>query len=84
MEWRIARAVITTGVSTGDEKMDKHGRVRLNITRNSKGFGYDFTIEEEDADPEAILLVAEQFMWQVELKIEGWTLELQDKQREGA
>ena len=34
----------------GEEKMEANGRVRLNITKNSRGYGWDMTIEQGNSD----------------------------------
>lgn len=64
--------------------MDKAGRVRLNITRNSKGFSYEFTFDEEGTSPKEVLAKAEAFKDLVEAKVEQWTIDLTEKNVYGA
>ena len=63
----------------GEEKMEANGRVRLNITKNSKGYGFDFTIEQGSGDLKQSMHDALQetqaFKMSVEEMIRGWELE---------
>jgi len=63
----------------GEEKMEANGRVRLNITKNSKGYGYDFTIEQGSDDLKQAmndtLQETRAFKMSVEEMIREWELE---------
>ncbi len=60
--------------------MEANGRVRLNITKNSRGYGYDMTIEQGNADnlKQAMHDTLEEtraFKMSVEEMIREWELE---------
>ena len=63
----------------GEEKMEANGRVRLKIVKNSKGWSYEFTIEQgNDGDLKRAMFDTLQetrsFKMDVESMIQEWEL----------
>jgi hypothetical protein len=55
--------------------MEGQTRFRLNITKNSKGWGYEYTIDSTEHSPEGLVKEARDFKDLIEAEIRQWTLD---------
>ena len=55
--------------------MEGQTRFRLNITRNTKGYGYEFTVDSTEHSPEGLVKEAREFKELIEAEIKQWTLD---------
>jgi hypothetical protein len=55
--------------------MEGQTRYRLNINKNSKGWGYEYTIDSTEYSPEGLVKEARDFKDLIETEIKQWTLD---------
>ena len=54
--------------------MEGQTRYRLNISKNTRGYGYDFTIDSTEFIPTDLVDEAREFKKLIQAEIKAWTL----------